>query len=174
MSYNVAQHIIGLHFNVLHDSEKWRIYLKPFSCDLSMRHLNGRVGWRTGTCLHMREQHALTYVHMHAHTHTLLTPLDIFGDSYSPFALSPSCLWRLAHISVRYFANVFHLNLWPWNEGQRRWESGWRLTGERTLSTCTCMLKVALLDEVVCSQYIIIHFMKQDEPMNAQIYCPLE
>ena len=43
MSYNIAEYIIGWGFNVLHDGEKWRIYLKLFE------HLINEVFKRTST-----------------------------------------------------------------------------------------------------------------------------
>ena len=45
----------------LQDGEKWRLYLKPFSCYSSKRHTHRNKHMHT---------HTHTYTHTHAHTHT--------------------------------------------------------------------------------------------------------
>ena len=57
MSLNTS--LDGVCFNGLHDSEKWRIYLKPIFCD-THAHTHART-------------HARTRAHTHTHTHTRVT-----------------------------------------------------------------------------------------------------
>ena len=60
---------------------------------------------------------------------------------------------------VRTSQYILHSNLWPLKWRSMALWHGWKLAGKCTLSICTS--GKVLLFSVVCSRYIIVHFMKE-------------
>ena len=121
--------------------------------------------------------HTTQHTHTHKHTHTLTsthththirehTPTNAIGEN-APLEIVAIDIVRPSRIRrgrayrrevwVHYALEMYSIWIFDLeNKGEWRWRFGWQFAGERTLSACTSMQKLALLGPAVCSQYIIV------------------
>ena len=67
MSYNVAEYVVEWLFFYLQDSEKWWIYLKPFSCYLSTNEKYGYSHTDTEKPATALGENATRYIRLKTH-----------------------------------------------------------------------------------------------------------